>query len=158
MDDDARDKTELIEKMSKALEESVPGATFSFSQPIELRVAELISGVRSDVAIKTLRRRPRQSERERPTRSCASCRPFSGAEDVKAEATSGLPQLQIKPDRAAIARYGLNVEDVNDLVESVVAGKEAGQVYRRRAAFQSRRPAQRRGGDATSRRSRSSAV
>lgn len=48
---------------------------------------------------------------------------------MKAEATSGLPQLQIKTDRAAIARYGLNVEDVNDLVESVVAGKSAGQVY-----------------------------
>ena len=48
---------------------------------------------------------------------------------MKAEATSGLPQLQIKPDRAAIARYGLNVEDVNDMVESVVAGKDAGQVY-----------------------------
>ncbi len=52
-----------------------------------------------------------------------------GAEDVKVEATTGLPQLQIKPDRAAIARYGLNVEDVNDLIESIVAGKDAGQVY-----------------------------
>ena len=52
-----------------------------------------------------------------------------GAEDVKVEATTGLPQLQIKPDRAAIARYGINVEDVNELVESIVAGKEAGIVY-----------------------------
>ena len=52
-----------------------------------------------------------------------------GAEDVKVEATTGLPQLQIKPDRAAIARYGINVEDVNELVESIVAGKEAGLVY-----------------------------
>ena len=49
-----------------------------------------------------------------------------GAEDVKVEQSTGLPQLQIKPDRAAIARYGINVEDVNDLVESVVAGKDAG--------------------------------
>ena len=52
-----------------------------------------------------------------------------GAEDVKVEATTGLPQLQIKPNRAAIARYGINVEDVNELVESIVAGKEAGIVY-----------------------------
>ena len=62
-------------------------------------------------------------------KSCASVQTVQGAEDVKAEATSGLPQLQIKPDRAAIARYGLNVEDVNDLVESIVAGKQAGQVF-----------------------------
>lgn len=54
---------------------------------------------------------------------------MKGAEDVKAEATTGLPQLQIKPDRTAIARYGINVEDVNDLVESLVAGKDAGQVF-----------------------------
>jgi cobalt-zinc-cadmium resistance protein CzcA len=48
---------------------------------------------------------------------------------VKVEQISGLPQLQLKPDRAAIARYGISVEDVNNLVESIVAGKEAGQVY-----------------------------
>jgi cobalt-zinc-cadmium resistance protein CzcA len=52
-----------------------------------------------------------------------------GAEDVKVEQISGLPQLQVKPDRAAIARYGINIEDVDNLVESIVAGKEAGQVY-----------------------------
>jgi cobalt-zinc-cadmium resistance protein CzcA len=55
--------------------------------------------------------------------------------DVKVEATSGLPQLQIKPDREAIARYGINVEDVNSLVESIVAGKEAGQVYQGEQRF-----------------------
>lgn len=51
-----------------------------------------------------------------------------GAVETKAETTTGLPQLQVKADRAAIARYGLNVEDVNDLVESIVAGKKAGEV------------------------------
>ena len=121
-------KTELVEKMSEALEAKVPNAVFSFSQPIELRVAELISGVRSDVAIKlygddldTLKRTA-----DRIARVVSG---VPGAEDVKAEATAGLPQLQVKPDRAAIARYGINVEDVNDLVEAVVAGKEAGTVY-----------------------------
>ena len=123
-----KDKTELVEKMSLELEKRVPGAIFSFSQPIELRVAELISGVRSDVAIKlfgddlgTLK-----SKADEIVKAVSK---VQGAEDVKAEATSGLPQLQIKPDRAAIARYGLNVEDVNDLIESVVAGKQAGLVY-----------------------------
>ena len=123
-----KSREELIEKMSEALENKVPGAAFSFSQPIELRVSELISGVRSDVAIKlfgddldTLK-----TEAEKIARVVGK---VSGAEDVKVEQISGLPQLQIKPDRAAIARYGINVEAVNDLVESVVAGKQAGLVY-----------------------------
>jgi cobalt-zinc-cadmium resistance protein CzcA len=124
----AHTRTELVEKMSEALEAGVPNAVFSFSQPIELRVAELISGVRSDVAIKlygddldTLKRTA-----DRIARVVSG---VPGAEDVKAEATAGLPQLQVKADRATIARYGINVEDVNDLVEAVVAGKEAGTVY-----------------------------
>lgn len=123
-----KDKTELIEKMSKALEERVPNATVSFSQPIELRVAELISGVRSDVAIK-LYGDDLAVLKEKADEIVRSVQTLQGTEDVKAEATSGLPQLQIKPDRAAIARYGLNVEDVNEAVESIVAGKLAGQVY-----------------------------
>ena len=123
-----KDKAELVEKMSEALEKRVPGAIVSFSQPIELRVAELISGVRSDVAIK-LYGDDLTVLKEKADEIVRSVQAVQGAEDVKAEATSGLPQLQIKPDRAAIARYGLNVEDVNDLVESVVAGKFAGQVY-----------------------------
>ena len=121
-------REELIEQMAQALEEGVPEAAFSFSQPIELRVAELIAGVRSDVAIKlfgddldTLKRTAEQIGR--------AVRKVPGAEDVKVEQVTGLPQLQIKPDRAAIARYGINVEDVNDMVESIVAGKSAGQVY-----------------------------
>lgn len=124
----AQTREELVEKMSKALEDGVPEAVFSFSQPIELRVSELISGVRSDVAIKlfgddlgTLKQSANQM--------AAVVSRVAGAEDVKVEAVSGLPQLQITPDRAAIARYGLNVEDVNTLIESIVAGREVGQVY-----------------------------
>ncbi|MBC7797782.1 MAG: efflux RND transporter permease subunit [Pyrinomonadaceae bacterium] len=123
-----KDKTELIELMSKALEEKVSNATVSFSQPIELRVAELISGVRSDVAIK-LYGDDLDVLKEKADEIVKSVQTVNGAEDVKAEATSGLPQLQIKPNRAAIARYGLNVEDVNDIVEAAVAGKQAGQVF-----------------------------
>ncbi|MBL8196784.1 MAG: efflux RND transporter permease subunit, partial [Blastocatellia bacterium] len=124
----AKTREALIEKMSKALEERVPNASISFSQPIELRVAELISGVRSDIAIKlfgddldTLKETAEQINRV--------VSKVSGAEDVKVEAVSGLPQVQIIPNRTAIARYGINVEDINLLIESLVAGKEAGQVY-----------------------------
>ncbi len=122
------DKTELVEKMSHELEEKVPNAQTSFSQPIELRVAELISGVRSDVAIK-LFGDDLNVLKEKADEIVRVVQTIPGAEDVKAEATSGLPQLQIKPDRAAIARYGLNINDVNDLVETIVAGKKAGQVF-----------------------------
>ncbi|MDQ2675835.1 MAG: CusA/CzcA family heavy metal efflux RND transporter, partial [Actinomycetota bacterium] len=124
----ADSREELVEKMSEALEKKVPNATISFSQPIELRVAELISGVRSDVGIK-LFGDDLDTLKEKADEIARVVSGVEGAEDVKAEAVSGLPQLQIKPDRAAIARYGLNVEDVNDLVESIVAGKDAGQVY-----------------------------
>ncbi|MBI3654301.1 MAG: efflux RND transporter permease subunit [Acidobacteria bacterium] len=124
----AKTREGLVEKMSQALADQVPSAVFSFSQPIELRVSELISGVRSDVAIKvfgddldTLK-----TTAEKISRVVSG---VPGAEDVKVEAVSGLPQLQIKPDRAALARYGINVEDVNHLVESIVAGKNAGLVY-----------------------------
>jgi len=124
----ARAKTELVEKMSDALEQKVPNAAFSFSQPIELRVSELISGVRSDIAIK-LFGDDLDTLKKTADRIGAVVSRVPGAADVKVEATSGLPQLQIKPDRAAIARYGINVEDVNNLVESIIAGKEAGLVY-----------------------------
>jgi heavy metal efflux system protein len=121
-------KTDLVEKMSETLEKQVPNAAFSFSQPIELRVSELISGVRSDIAIK-LFGDDLDTLKKTADRIGAVVSKVPGAEDVKVEATSGLPQLQIKPDRAAIARYGINVEDVNSLVESIIAGKEAGLVY-----------------------------
>ena len=122
-------KEELIEKMSKKLEAEVPAAaSFGFMQPIEMRVNELIAGTRGDVAVKLfgddldiLAKKGEEIEK-----ALAS---IQGAEETKAEVTTGLPQLQVKPDRAAIARYGLNVEDVNDLVESIFAGKKAGEVF-----------------------------
>jgi cobalt-zinc-cadmium resistance protein CzcA len=124
----ADSREELVERMSEALEQGVPSATFSFSQPIELRVAELIAGVRSDIAIK-LFGDDLNTLKKTADQIAGVVSGVAGAEDVKVEAVSGLPQLQIKPDRTAIARYGLNVKEVNDLVESIVAGKEAGLVY-----------------------------
>jgi cobalt-zinc-cadmium resistance protein CzcA len=124
----AHTREELVEKISAALDKEVPGVAYSFSQPIEMRMSELIAGARSDIALKlfgddldTLKRTA-----EHIARVVGRVR---GAEDVKVEQISGLPQLQVKPDRAAIARYGINVEDVNNLVESVIVGKEAGLVY-----------------------------
>jgi len=124
----AKSREELVEKMSEALEQKVPQASISFSQPIELRVAELIAGVRSDVAVKLFGDDLDVLKRTADKIGVVLTK-IPGAEDVKVEATSGLPQLQIKPDRAAIARYGINVEDINDLIETLIAGKSAGIVY-----------------------------
>ena len=121
-------REELIAKMSQALEENVSVASLSFSQPIELRVSELIAGVRSDIAIKLFGDDLNILKRT-ADHIAKVVNGVPGAEDVKVEAVSGLPQLQIKPRRAAIARYGINVEDVNDLVESMIAGKQVGLVY-----------------------------
>jgi heavy metal efflux system protein len=124
----ADDREELYEKMAEALEKGVPEGSFSFSQPIEMRVSELIAGVRSDVAIK-LFGEDLDTLKQKADEIAGVVARVPGAEDVKVEQVAGLPQLQVVVDRAAIARYGINVQDVNDLVESVVAGKEAGQVY-----------------------------
>ncbi|HNJ43692.1 MAG TPA: efflux RND transporter permease subunit, partial [Acidobacteriota bacterium] len=124
----ARDRETLIALMSKQLENQVPNAQFSFSQPIELRVSELISGVRSDVVIK-LFGDDLDILKKKANEIARVVGGIQGAEDIKVEATTGLPQLQVVPRREVIARHGINVEDVNTLVESIVVGKEGGLVY-----------------------------
>ena len=130
----ASTREELVEKMSEALERGAPEGAFSFSQPIEMRMSELISGVRSDIAIK-LFGDDLETLRRTAQRIAQVVGRVNGAEDVKVEQVAGLPQLQITPNREAIARYGANVEDVNDLVEAISAGKDAGLVYRGEQRF-----------------------
>jgi heavy metal efflux system protein len=124
----AHTREDLVEKISAALDKEAPGVAFSFSQPIEMRMSELIAGARSDIAIK-LFGDDLDTLKETAEQIARVVGRVHGAEDIKVEQISGLPQLQIKPDRAAIARYGINIEDVNNLVESIVAGREAGLVY-----------------------------
>ena len=128
----------LVAAFDAALQKSLPGSTFSYSQPIELRVSELISGVRSDVALKIfgddLATLARTGER-----AVAVLSKIPGAADVKAQQIAGLPVLRIKIDRRAIARYGINAADVLDVI-STVGGKDVGTVIegRRRFALQLR--------------------
>ena len=124
----AHSREELINKMAAVLQEKVPTAGISFSQPIELRVSELISGVKSDIAIK-LFGEDLEILSKKGAEIAQIVSKVSGAEDIKVEQVSGLPQLQIKPNREVIARYGINVADINILVESLVTGKLAGQVF-----------------------------
>lgn len=130
----ASTREELIEKMSEALEEGAPEGAFSFSQPIEMRMSELISGVRSDIAIK-LFGDDLETLRRSAERIAQVVGRVAGAQDVRVEQVAGLPQLQITPNREAIARYGASVEDVNDLIEALSAGKDAGLIYRGEQRF-----------------------
>jgi cobalt-zinc-cadmium resistance protein CzcA len=126
-------KEALIEAMNEELSESVPGAIFSFSQPIELRVQELISGVRSDVAVKIYGDDLAllKSKADEVARVVQGIR---GAADVKAEQTTGLPVLRIRVDRKAAARYGINADDLLQVVESI-GGMPAGIVQEGQKRF-----------------------
>jgi cobalt-zinc-cadmium resistance protein CzcA len=121
-----RSKAALIEAMSEKLEK-VPGVGVQFLQPIEMRVNELIAGARGDVAIKVV---GEDYDVLGPIAAsvAAIVKATAGAEDVSLEQTSGLPQLAIRPDRAAIARYGLTVEDINEIVQTAIGGTKAGEV------------------------------
>lgn len=122
-----KDKEKLVEKMEKAVS-VIPGMNFSFSQPIELRVNELIAGVRSEVAIKIFGE-DLNVLKEKADEIAQVVSKVRGARDVKPEQVEGLPVLQAEIDRAKIARYGLNAADVLHLIEMAVAGKSTGQVF-----------------------------
>ncbi len=123
----------LVEKFDELVKRSLPGQNFSFSQPIELRVAELISGVRSDVALKIYGDDLEALERI-AQETVAVLSKVPGAADVKAEQTAGLPVLRVKIDRRAIARYGINAGEVLEVV-STVGGREVGVVLEGQRRF-----------------------
>jgi cobalt-zinc-cadmium resistance protein CzcA len=122
-----RSKEDLVKEVQKAASE-VPGNNYEFTQPIQMRFNELISGVRSDVAVKifgddldVMNRAANQM-----AHVLAS---VSGAADVKVEQTTGLPMLAVQVDREKAARYGLNVADIQDVVAIAVGGKDAGTLF-----------------------------
>jgi len=121
-------KDELIAELNEELEAAVPGVMFSYSQPIELRVAELMSGVRSDVGIQIFASSGSLEDMKRVADEVAAVvSRVDGLEEVKAEQVTGLPTMTIRIDRGAIARLGLNAEDVLGVIEAV-GGREAGTV------------------------------
>jgi cobalt-zinc-cadmium resistance protein CzcA len=126
-------KEALVEAMSHTLEARVPGAIFSFSQPIELRVSELLSGVRSDVAIQ-IYGDDLELLKAKADEIARVVSRIPGAEDTKAEQTTGLPLLRVRVDRRALARYGLNAEAVLDVVQAV-GGARAGVVLEGQKRF-----------------------
>ncbi len=120
-------KIEVIKRLEAALLH-VPGSAHGFSQPIQMRFNELIAGVKTDIGVKIF---GDDFEVLKPVADKVAevLRGIPGAVDVKVEAIEGLPVLNINVDREAIARYGLNVADVQDVIAAAVGGKEAGQVF-----------------------------
>jgi len=118
-----RDKAALVDAVQADLA-AIPGLRFSFSQPIALRVNELISGVKSDLAIKVF---GPDLDVLKPfaDRAAAVLTGVEGARDVKVEQVSGMTQLDVVIDREAVARHGIRIADVNAAIETAVAGKKA---------------------------------
>jgi cobalt-zinc-cadmium resistance protein CzcA len=129
----AGSREELIAAIDAALKQNLPGTIFSYSQPIELRVSELIAGVRSDVALQIYGDDLEVLKRA-ADRAVGVLSKVPGAADVKAEQTAGLPVLRIAIDRRAIARLGVNAADVLDVV-STIGGREAGVIVEGQRRF-----------------------
>ncbi|UPL51278.1 CusA/CzcA family heavy metal efflux RND transporter [Hymenobacter sublimis] len=129
----ARTQEELAGKMAEALE-VIPGVTFGFQQPIQMRFNELISGAKQDVVLKIYGEDLAQlaSYAERAARLVGQ---VEGAEDVYVEQVTGLPQIVVKLDRNRMARFGLNAEDVNRTVQTAFAGQSAGQLFEQERRF-----------------------
>jgi cobalt-zinc-cadmium resistance protein CzcA len=106
----------------------IPGNNYEFTQPIQMRFNELISGVRSDVAVKVFGDDTDQLM-ELGEKIEALVTGIDGAQDAKVEQITGLPVLQITPDRAALARLGLNVSDLQAVVGASFGGAEAGAIF-----------------------------
>ena len=125
--DPSMTKAQVVAKIEKVVEQ-LPGNVYEFTQPIQMRFNELISGVRSDVAVKifgddldTLLQIAGQAQKV--------MQDIPGAADVKTEQISGLPVLTVKLNRTTLARYGISVADVQNIVEIAVGGKSAGLVF-----------------------------
>jgi cobalt-zinc-cadmium resistance protein CzcA len=122
-----KSRDELLAAIQKTAER-IPGNAFEFSQPIQLRFNELISGVRSDVAVK-LFGDDMAVLTENAARIAAALGKVDGAAEVKVEQTSGLPVLTVEIDRGKTARYGLNVGDVQQTIATAIGGTEAGTMF-----------------------------
>jgi len=125
--DPSLSKAELVEAMQHSLEE-LPGNNYEFTQPIQMRFNELISGVRADLGIKIF-----GDDLDQLVFTAADIlsivNSIDGAADARVEQVTGLPTLSITPKRTALGRYGLNVVDLQDWVSTAIGGESAGILY-----------------------------
>ncbi|MCU0883364.1 MAG: CusA/CzcA family heavy metal efflux RND transporter [Beijerinckiaceae bacterium] len=120
-------KAELVARMNEAVSQ-VPGSRYEFIQPIQMRFNELIAGVRSDVAIR-IYGDDLGALAALADQVAGVAAKVQGAADVQAEQVTGLPFIEIRPDRAALTRLGLNIADVQAVVAAATGGQQAGQMF-----------------------------
>jgi heavy metal efflux system protein len=125
--DPGKSKAQLVAELEAAVKE-VPGNNYEFTQPIQMRFNELISGVRADVAVKVFGD-DLNAMAEISGRIEQVLGTVPGAADVKTEQSTGLPVLSVEIDRAKLARYGLNIAEVQEVVEIAMGGKDAGMLF-----------------------------
>ena len=123
----AKTLDELYTKMSHTFED-FPGVQLNFSQPIAIAVDELLTGIKAELAIKIFGP-DMEVLKEKAAEVETVIRPIEGAADVQKDQVTGTPQLRIIIDHEAIARYGINVEDVQGVIQTAVGGEEAGQIF-----------------------------
>lgn len=123
----AESKDDLIAKIQEKLS-IIPGVSYEFTQPMEMRFNELISGVREDIAVK-LYGEDLQVLADKAEEMGRIIATVEGVGDMKVEATTGLPQITINYERDELAQYGLNINDVNKVVQSAFAGGKAGVIF-----------------------------
>ncbi len=128
------DKGALIEEMDRVLNAAVPGVKFSYSQPIELRVQELIAGVRSDIAVKIFGD-DMSVLAEVGDAVARALNSVPGAADVKVEQVAGLPNVMVRVNRQQSARYGVDAKSILELVEAARAGVDVGVVIEGQPRF-----------------------
>jgi cobalt-zinc-cadmium resistance protein CzcA len=120
-------KAQLVAEMTAAVQQ-VPGSRYEFIQPIQMRFNELIAGVRSDVAIKVY-----GDDLDQLAATAADIEgvvgKIAGSQDVQTEQVTGLPFIQIVPDRIRLTQLGLNVDDVQSVVSTAIGGAQAGQIF-----------------------------
>jgi cobalt-zinc-cadmium resistance protein CzcA len=124
----AGNREDLANKMQEKLEQSVPGVTYGFQQPIQMRFNELMTGARQDVVVK-IYGEDLDKLSGYAAKIGAIAGKISGAEDVYVEQVSGLPQVVVKFNRDKIAQFGLNIEDINTAIRTGFAGETAGLVF-----------------------------
>lgn len=124
----ASSKDELADKIKEAIEKKIPNMEIEFTQPIEMRFNELISGTRSDVAIKVFGDDLDVLARK-ADEIAKAIKNVKGASDIIIEKTEGLPQMAVTYDRMKIAQFGMNIADLNDVLSLAFAGKTVGTVF-----------------------------
>jgi len=129
----AASREELFEKMKRVLS-AIPGVEYEFTQPIQMRFNELIAGVREDIAIKIFGENP-DVLFQKAEQAEALIRDIDGVGDLRVEQTRGLPQMMVIYERSQIARYGLNIRDLNTTLRAAFAGETAGVVFEEERRF-----------------------